>query len=154
MNDRYLPVVLPGSAELEYRNSCAGDELALRLEERRVEDQQRGFTGHGPHRADIRFNFSQLDVARHLSRGQIKLFGSALISSQVEQMKQQGLAAIVLVDDIDAELDAQSSQKIMQLLLNNAAQTFVSSLALPDWVPEEVGQHAVFHVEQGSVQKR
>lgn len=150
--ERHLPVVLPAEAEIEYRQGYTGDSMQTMLEQGRAEDRQRGFTGLGPHRAEVRFFYDKLDVARHLSRGQIKLFGAALISAQLEMIKNQGVGAIVLVDDIDAELDSESSEKIMRLLIANAAQTFVSSLELPDWVPHETGKHAVFHVKHGSVQ--
>lgn len=152
LNDNYLPLLLEGAAAIEYRNSLSGDDLRDRLIQSRAEDTQRGFTGCGPHRADIRFEFAGRDVAKHLSRGQTKLFGAALISAQLLQIKQQGAGAIVLVDDIDAELDNESSRKIMQLLIENAAQTFVTSLDLPEWVPGD-GEHAVFHVKQGRVEK-
>lgn len=153
LNNDYLPLLLDDSATIEYRNSLSGEVLREKLLQSRTEDMQRGFTGCGPHRADIRFGYAGLDVARHLSRGQIKLFGAALISSQLQAIKQRGVGAIVLVDDIDAELDNESSRKIMQLLIANDTQTFVSSLDLPDWVPRGNKQDAVFHVKQGRVEK-
>ncbi|MEQ8937229.1 MAG: DNA replication and repair protein RecF [Gammaproteobacteria bacterium] len=153
LNNDYLPLLLDDSAVIEYRNSLSGEALREKLLQSRPEDSQRGFTGCGPHRADIRFEYAGLDVARHLSRGQIKLFGAALISAQLQAIKQRGVGAIVLVDDIDAELDNESSRKIMQLLIANDTQTFVSSLDLPDWVPRSNEQDAVFHVKQGRVEK-
>ncbi len=149
----YLPLLLDGPAEVGYRNSSFGDELLDTLFQSRQEDQKRGFTASGPQRADISFEFSGVDVARHLSRGQIKLYGAGLVSAQLAVLKQCSVGAIILVDDIDAELDSDASRKILDLLINNDAQTFVSSLELPPWAPFDAGCHALFHVKQGQVEK-
>ncbi len=153
MNKQTLGVVLDRDALLDYTNSLAGDELLETLQQNRADDIQRGYCSAGPHRAEIVFYYDELNVAKHLSRGQTKLFGAALISSQLERLRQADRDALVLVDDIDAELDNESSRKIMELLTRCNVQTFISSLSMQEWVPDTPGQHAVFHVKHGSVQK-
>ncbi len=153
LSEHYLPLLLDGAAEVRYRNSICGAELLDTLAHSRQDDKKRGFTAAGPHRADISFVFSDIDVAKHLSRGQIKLYGAGLVSAQLAVLKQRSVGAIMLVDDIDAELDSDASRKILDLLINNEAQTFVSSLELPSWAPFDDARHAVFHVKQGRVEK-
>ena len=154
LNEKHLPFVLPGSGRVKYSNeSYAKQDLGRLLAENRQDDINRGYTSLGPHRTDIVFTHDDFNVAKHLSRGQTKLFGAALVSSQIEILKKADIDAMMLVDDLDAELDEESSKKMLELLLANDIQTFVSSLTKPEWFQQEKGKHAVFHVERGKVQK-
>jgi DNA replication and repair protein RecF len=154
MNEKHMPLVLPGKTVIDYSNKPYSDEsLAILLAENRQEDVKRGYTGLGPHRSDVTFVYEDFNVAKHLSRGQTKLFGAALVSSQIERLQAAGKNAIILVDDLDAELDADSSKKMLDLLLANNIQTFVSSLLRPDWIKEKNDQYSLFHVKHGNIQK-
>jgi DNA replication and repair protein RecF len=154
LNEKHLPFVLPEAGIIKYLNDIyAGQDLETLLVENRQEDIKRGYTNLGPHRTDIEFSYGGFNVAKHLSRGQTKLFGAALVSSQIEALKNIGVDAMMLVDDLDAELDEESSKKMLMLLLDNDIQTFVSSLTKPDWFQQEQGRHAVFHVKHGMIQK-
>jgi DNA replication and repair protein RecF len=154
LNNMHLPFVLKGSGLICYLNeNYENKDLSILLAENRQDDIKRGYTGLGPHRVDVSFSYEDFNVAKHLSRGQIKLFGYALISSQIEVLKKYEIDALVLVDDLDAELDEESSKKMLQLLLNNNIQTFVTSLTKPSWFELENGDHALFHVKHGKVEK-
>jgi len=154
LNEKQLPFVLSGVGEITYLNdSYAKEDLAVLLAENRQDDINRGYTKLGPHRTDISFSYDDFNVAKHLSRGQTKLFGAALVSSQIEILKKAGIDAMMLVDDLDAELDEASSKKTFALLLNNNIQTFVSTLTKPAWFQHEKDKHALFHVEHGKVKK-
>ena len=154
LNDKQLPFVLSGLGVIDYLNDSYDKQgLAALLAENRQDDINRGYTRLGPHRTDISFSYDEFNVAKHLSRGQIKLFGTALVSSQIEILKKVGIDSIMLVDDLDAELDEDSSKKMLMLLLDNNIQTFVSSLMKPDWFDNEQEKHALFHVEHGIIKK-
>lgn len=154
LNTIYLPFVLSGEGAVKYLNeSYEKEDLKRLLQENREDDVKRGYTGIGPHRVDISFSYNDFNVAKHLSRGQTKLFGTAIVSSQVAILKSVDIDALILVDDLDAELDEESSRKMFQLLEQNNSQTFVSSLTKPPWFDEENTEHAVFHVKHGKVKK-
>lgn len=154
LNEKHAPHVLSGETKVNYLNeSYAGQNLSELLAVGRNEDEKRGYTNLGPHRADISFSYEDYNVAKHLSRGQSKLFSAALISSQVDKLKTLGKGAMVLIDDLDAELDQESSRKMLGLLLANNTQTFVSSLARPEWADQENELNSVFHVKHGKIQK-
>jgi DNA replication and repair protein RecF len=154
LNNKHAPFVLSGTVKIDYLNEAYNDQgLGHLLAENRKDDVKRGYTGLGPHRSDIVFCYEGFNVAKHLSRGQTKLFGAALVSSQIERLKNSGLDAMVLVDDLDAELDEESSKKMLDLLLANNIQTFVSSLTRPEWMQQEKDSHSVFHVKHGKIQK-
>ena len=154
MNDEYLPKVLSGATQIVYSQSCQGDELAEYLAKHRADDARKGYTSAGPHRADIKFFFQDAEISKLMSRGQLKLYGAALVSSQISLLKSKGGSGLLLVDDIDAELDLDSTKKILALLLENKVQTFISSLSesveLGDWQE----QNALFHVKQGVVTRK
>jgi DNA replication and repair protein RecF len=154
LNETHAPLVLTGKTSINYLNeSYANQDLCDLLAINRSDDEKRGYTNLGPHRTDISFSYEDFNVAKHLSRGQTKLFSAALVSSQVSKLKTLGKDAMVLVDDLDAELDEESSRKMLNLLLANNAQTFVSSLARPNWAQQETDGHSMFHVKHGNIKK-
>ncbi len=154
LNDKYLSYVLSGTGAVKYLNeNYRNEDLCQLLLENRDNDIKRGYTSIGPHRVDISFVYEDFNVAKHLSRGQTKLFGAAVMSSQVDILKSSGLDALILVDDLDAELDETSSKKMFELLQENNVQTFVSSLTKPPWINSEDKESAVFHVKHGEVEK-
>jgi DNA replication and repair protein RecF len=154
LNNQYIPQVLSGNAGVKYLNGgYAAQNLKELLSQNRNEDMKRGYTNLGPHQTDILFSYESLNVAKHLSRGQAKLFSAALLSSQINKIRKSGKDAIVLVDDLNAELDKESSIKILDLLSLNDAQTFISSLSLPEWTQKNKDAHSMFHVEHGNIKK-
>ena len=154
LNKKHLPVVLPGDTNIVYlNNSYAEKGLGAMLAKNRTKDASKGYTALGPHRTEIVFNYQGLRVEKHLSRGQTKLFAAALISAQLEKLKKKGGSPIMLVDDLCAELDQESSERMLSLLLSNNVQTFVSSITMPGWIKQEENNIAVFHVEHGKIKK-
>ncbi len=154
LNEIHLPFVLSGVGLIEYLNTpYKNQDLGSLLAESRQDDVKRGYTSIGPHRTDVSFSFNEFNVAKHLSRGQTKLFGAALVSAQIEVLKKADIDALMLVDDLDAELDQDSSRKMFDLLVANNIQTFVSSLTRPEWLETEKKDNALFHVEHGKVER-
>lgn len=154
METRFLPGVMESSVQIEYqKQGYTSSELATLLAQRRIEDMKRGYTDLGPHRSDIIFFCDGFLVAKYLSRGQTKLYGAALIAAQIQELKENRVDAVMLVDDLDAELDDDSSRKMMDLLLSIETQLFVSSLTRKDWLPMCDSRHTVFHVKHGTVEK-
>lgn len=153
MNDNYLPMVIAGKTQLVYH---AGWDHKIPLEQllfdRRKEDEKRGYSLYGPHRVDISIQLDGLDAASHLSRGQAKLYSIALLSAQRSLVRQAGYDALLLVDDIDAELDQESSAKVNQLILEDKGQSFVTSLSHQSWF-SMTAKNSLFHVKQGHVEK-
>jgi len=154
LNEKHLPFVLPGKANINYLNKdYAKNGLRKTLETNRNKEASKGYTFFGPHRTDILFDYQGTRVEKHLSRGQTKLFAASLISAQLAKLKEKGGCPIMLVDDLSAELDDKSSAKMLKLLLDNNTQTFVTSITLPEKIKKETNKAAVFHVEHGNIQK-
>ena len=120
-----------------------------------LRDRQRGFTHHGPHRADLKISINGVDAQQILSRGQQKLVVSALRIAQSKQLTEiNGKRCVMLVDDLPSEVDIQHQQKLCALFDKLDAQLFLTCI-----VPNEIagfswdnlGTPKLFHVKQGRV---
>lgn len=120
------------------------DQLTQRLEV----DRRQGFTGVGPHRADIVIRAAQSAAAKRLSRGQQKLVILALTLGQARVLERHtGIRPVLLLDDLPAELDRGHRDRVMGFVEQWAGQALISAVE-----PDSLGLPSnarVFHVEQG-----
>ncbi len=144
-----------GQWQLEYRRGWPeGESLADCLEKDLPGDRKRGYTRYGPQAADLHLGFEGQPAQNTLSRGQQKLAAAALRLAQgVQLFRLQQRRCVFLVDDLSAELDRASRQRLCGVLENTGNQVFLSciereSLAL-DWPKTRTVQ--VFHVKQGEI---
>jgi DNA replication and repair protein RecF len=117
-------------------------------------DRNRGFTGQGPHRADLRFKVDGAWVQNVLSRGESKLFIAAVLLAQTAHVMQStGVTPVVLIDDLASELDVTNRQRLLSVIHDVGAQTFLTAVS-GDVLPSAAWrQQKVFHVEQGLLQE-
>jgi len=91
-------------------------------------DLSRGFTHHGPHKADIKFRFDN-SKRNVLSRGQQKMLVFSLQLSQcLHLMNKTGLTPIVLIDDISSELDCNFLDRLVTTVSNLKLQSIISTI--------------------------
>ena len=116
-------------------------------------DRQRGFTGRGPQRADLRMTANGTPVRYTLSRGEMKLCVVGLLLTQAMLLKRvTGRVPVLLVDELASDLDRDNRRRILDAILALEAQAFITSV--DSYWPELPGgvTRKVFHVEQGRVQ--
>jgi DNA replication and repair protein RecF len=113
-----------------------------------------GYTGSGPHRADLKFNIDNRPVFEVLSRGQQKMLIFALLLAQGLLLYQQtNKRCLYLIDDLPSELDSIAIANIVQVLVTMDAQIFITAI-MPDNLLVSLGEKykaKLFHVEQGQV---
>lgn len=129
-----------------------GADLEQILIETLEKDLDRGFSQMGPHRAELSFKFNGVPAQEVLSRGQTKLFISALQLAQVTNLaREQGIQCVILIDDLAAELDLSRRAALLDLLMLTKAQVFitVTEASLLD-IGSDQGCK-LFHVERGLV---
>jgi DNA replication and repair protein RecF len=132
----------------------ADAEFAEVLVQQREVDVKQGFTGRGPHRADLRLTYQGVPADQRLSRGQQKMLVSAFKVAQAALHKQvHQKSTIFLLDDLAAELDQAHRMALCQWLESLECQTFITCIdasTLRDcWaVDTEV---YMFHVEHGQL---
>ena len=147
--------LLGESPEVEYRPGWgAGRDLAEVLSDQLPGDRERGFTHAGPHRADMELTSAGIPVRSVYSRGQQKLLVAALVLAQVRCLGERGQGrAVLLVDDLAAELDRVRRRALLELLAGSGAQVFITATE-PELVSlPPAGPHRVFHVEHGRVRQ-
>lgn len=146
-----LGALVPGGIPtLTYRPSgtvagaAAGIETGLRgAMDARVEDElRRGHALVGPHRDDVEFAIGDLSLGRFGSSGQQR---AALIALKLAKLfihkEMHGEYPILLLDDVDSELDAERSERALDLL-DGPFQAIVASARAAEWIPgRPVTQH-------------
>lgn len=137
---------LPGPIDLRYRpGHPAEDELAGVVREQRGRDRERGFSRHGPHRAELVLRCGPQPAAE-LSRGQQKLVAIVLLLAQFRRVERgQPLAPLLLIDDPVSELDGPHLDALLAWLVERPVQSWITATSESP-VPAQM-----FHVEQGAV---
>lgn len=135
-----------------YSGWRSGVSYADVLVEQRNRDLIQGFTGRGPHRAEMHFLYQGVLAQQYLSRGQQKMLVTAFkIAQSVLHKKIHQTPTIFLLDDLSAELDMTHRMALCQWLESLKCQTFITSiddLALQGCWSKHTELN-VFHVEQG-----
>lgn len=140
-----LTIDLSGNAESE--------EEILQKYSRRDSDMAAGHTQHGPHREDVRFCQSGLDLGKVYSRGEGKRFVLVLLLAQAREYQDRcQQAPLLLIDDLPAELDEEQRQAMLAMIEDHSLQAFLTTVH-PEMLPVQKAPKRVFHVEQGQIIK-
>ena len=119
-----------------------------------IKDRYKGFTQHGPHRAELLIRVDGQSAQTGISRGQQKALVALLRLAQASQfIESTGRMCVLLYDDLAAELDKQHRTKILSVLAKMKAQLFLTAIE-----PEQIDLSAwevkkMFHVEQGELKE-
>lgn len=154
---RYLAALFGDAAvELNYYPGWPEDrgDFAGVLQDARERDREQGYTGYGPHRADLLVTMDGKPAVEQISRGQQKILVTALLLTQAGLFNlRTGKRCLLLIDDVAAELDRNHRQRLMQLLTGMDVQLFVTAIE-PEALLAELGEEVkMFHVEHGNVQE-
>lgn len=138
--------------QLSYQRGWSkSDELLAVLSQHYERDLAHGHTSVGPQRCDLVFTVNHIPAQDVLSRGQQKLLLTAL---HLSQGKLHNLATskpyVCLLDDFDAELDADNQLILLQKLQQLDSQIFIATTSHERLIAS-LGKQAykLFHVEQG-----
>lgn len=107
-------------------------------------------TSVGPHRADLNLLANGKPAREVLSRGQQKVVLYALTLAQVTDFhRARQRHMLMLCDDLQSELDAVRTDRLVQLLLSQGHQLFVTGTS----ALAGIGDHsqAMFHVKHGVI---
>jgi len=151
--EEYCEILLGQTPELIYQHGWPADlDLATALQQSFGRDQERGFTSHGPHRAELVLKFNGVPAQDVLSRGQLKLFISAMQLAQVAHLaREQDQQCVILVDDLASELDRSRRAELIKLLAHTQAQVFITVTEASLLEIDEGQGHKMFHVEHGTI---
>jgi DNA replication and repair protein RecF len=104
-----------------------------RLSDVRQKELWNGVSLVGPQRDDLAVELAGREVATHASRGQQRTIILALKLAETDLLGQDGLRPLVLLDDVFSELDAERSERALELLLarGQVLVTMADLAALP-----------------------
>lgn len=101
-------------------------QFLKKLEADYVTDQQRGFTGSGPHREDILVLFDGRPTQEVASRGEVR---TAILALKIIELKiieaARSITPLFLLDDVFSELDAKRRHTLTDYLA--PYQTFITT---------------------------
>lgn len=142
-----LGFALPGELGFRYRpGHRAEDTLSEAVAQHRGRDRERGFSRHGPHRADMVLTCGGHAAASEMSRGQQKLLAIVLQLAGLDLLDDHaGWPPLLLLDDPVSELDQRHLDCLLGWLQAGNIQSWVTATA-----PGREGV-TMFHVEQGRV---
>jgi DNA replication and repair protein RecF len=136
---------LDGDPSVDYRprsRATEADQLAAELSER-IDDLERGFTGHGPHRDELTTLREGRDLRAYGSQGQQRLALLALLLAEREAIAQNRHAPpLMLLDDVMSELDRDRREALVDLLRASGGQSVITTTDL-DQVPDAIASGVV-----------
>jgi DNA replication and repair protein RecF len=159
---KWFPDLNPDFYKMSYKNGWpqslgdTPDEASMlsTLHQDFEKECRAGYTRYGPHKADWGIAYQNRLMSNFLSRGQKKKFCAALVLLQVRLLESHAnKKALLLVDDLDAELDEDNRSLLVEELINLDLQVFVSSSRKEStaiW-PRDDTNISMFHVEHGEV---
>ncbi|TKB46413.1 DNA replication/repair protein RecF [Thalassotalea mangrovi] len=155
---RWLAILLPELSEgiaLQYSRGW-GEKHQLTELLRDCEDKERqyGYSSYGAQKFDVKFHYQKMSIDQVLSRGQQKMFLMALTVAQATLIfNQQQVRPIILIDDIGAELDTDSRQRLAAAIEQLQCQVFITAIeksALEPIIPKH-NKYKMFHVKHGII---
>ncbi len=121
---------------LQYQTLCDPSEVEQAIEEqyrRKLADAQenelkREFTTIGPHRDEIVFYLDDFELRKFGSQGQHRLFALSLKMAQLSYFSDKlDELPIFLLDDVFGDLDEHRTGILLEALVRQAGQTFITS---------------------------
>ncbi|NKB47057.1 MAG: DNA replication/repair protein RecF [Legionellales bacterium] len=123
------------------------------LKQQLSRDRMRGYTGRGPHRAELLWTVAGIPAKDVLSRGQQKMLLLAMKLAQEQLLQQQTMKkSLFLLDDVASELDRAHLAILLAELKGLQSQVFLTSTDQnDDLLRSHLAAHQMFHMEQGKV---
>lgn len=137
------------------RAGLAPDEIANRLREKlestRQHEIERGMTLTGPHRDDLRFLASGIDLGIYGSRGQGRTAVLSLKLAELAWMTDRaGEPPVLLLDEVLAELDPQRRRDLLKRL-GGLEQSIMTTTDLNLFEPKFVANVEKWKVVSGTI---
>jgi DNA replication and repair protein RecF len=124
-----------------------------RLGQARAEEINRGVTTIGPHRDELRFISSGVDLGDYGSRGQVRTTLLSLKLAEVAWLKEKtGQWPVLLLDEVLAELDLQRRADLLAAVAESE-QAVVTATDLNMFAPDFLAESTVWKVNAGQVEE-
>jgi DNA replication and repair protein RecF len=124
--------------------------LFNRMQAEQEQDIQRGNTGSGPHRDDIRIEINETDARRYASQGQQRTAALAMKLAEIELIrKEKEEEPILLLDDVLSELDEKRQHDLLAKL--EGVQLFLTTADLNPLLIAKFHEYRLYQVKDGRI---
>ena len=107
-------------------------------------------TSVGPHRDDMLFDVSGIDIRKYGSQGQQRTSALSLKLAEIELVKKSiHETPVLLLDDVLSELDVNRQNYLLDSISD--IQTLITCTGLDDFISHQFQINKVFQVVQGTV---
>ena len=138
---------------LTYEPDVQAEELAAQLQKVREKDLKYGQTSVGPHRDDLLFQISDVDIRTFGSQGQQRTSALSLKLSEIELVKNSiHDTPVLLLDDVLSELDSNRQNYLLGSI--HDIQTVITCTGLDEFVKNRFRLDRVFEVIDGHVVRK
>ena len=126
------------------------EELKEDFERRKIREKAVGYTLTGPHKDDIVFYLNGQQADKFCSQGQKRSLVISFKTAQIlDYQAVHGYSPILILDHMASELDANRKNILLDNLLINSGQVFITSTDLKQIKCSE--QSKVFRVKHGEI---
>ena len=139
--------------DIEYKRGWSKEtDLIDLLEQNLQKERLKGYTYHGPHRAELIIKINGQSAQTCISRGQQKTLVALMRLAQAMQFTgSTDKCCILLYDDLAAELDATHRKLILSVLSSMNIQLFLTAIEKDQLDLSAWQKIKMFHVEHGQV---
>lgn len=138
---------------LTYEPDVSAEELEAQLQRVREKDLKYCQTSVGPHRDDLLFQISGVDIRTFGSQGQQRTSALSLKLSEIELVKNSiHDTPVLLLDDVLSELDSNRQNYLLGSI--HDIQTVITCTGLDEFVKNRFRLDRVFEVINGHVVRK
>ncbi len=138
---------------VSYEPNADAGQLETELARLRQKDLKYCQTSTGPHRDDLSFQISNVDIRKFGSQGQQRTSALSLKLSEIELVKKSiHDTPVLLLDDVLSELDSSRQNYLLNSI--HDIQTIITCTGLDEFVKNRFKIDRVFEVIDGRVELR
>lgn len=139
--------------QIIYEPNTKEAEFEEALNKAREKDLKSCQTSVGPHRDDLSFQISQVDIRKYGSQGQQRTCALSLKLSEIELVKKTiHDTPVLLLDDVLSELDSSRQNYLLNRI--HDIQTIITCTGLDEFVKNRFQIDRVFEVIDGHVEQK
>lgn len=135
---------------LFYEPDITTDEFERKLKDSREKDLKTCSTNVGPHRDDLCFLNSDIDIRKYGSQGQQRTCALSLKLAEIELVRQTiGDSPILLLDDVLSELDRNRQNYLLDSI--HDIQTIITCTGIEEFIDSRLTLDKIFRISQGRI---
>jgi DNA replication and repair protein RecF len=137
------------SVTLRYEPNTTTESFAIDLQRNKEKDLKLKTTSVGPHRDDMGFYISDIDIRKFGSQGQQRTAALSLKLSEIEFVKNIiHDTPVLLLDDVMSELDSHRQNQLLNSL--QGLQTIVTCTGLDEFIENRIHMNRIYKIVSGT----